>query len=92
MRLEIPGLRDIAVQRYCDWQQSQVHSENLQVEFMKACNAILDDGLDLEQVHEDQDSEFLVKKGVKRGIARRFVRDIEVWAKRQKCNDDESME
>jgi len=36
--------------------------------------------LDLEQIHEDQDPELLIKKGVKRGIARRFVSDIEGWA------------
>ena len=29
---------------------------------------------------EDQDADFFIQSGVKRGVARRFVRDIEVWA------------
>lgn len=80
--LDIPGLRDMAVRRYSDWQCSQVGDESLKSECQKACNLTLDDGLDLEQVYEDQDAQFCVDKGVKRGIARRFVRDIEVWATR----------
>ncbi|KAH8655699.1 hypothetical protein BX600DRAFT_470165, partial [Xylariales sp. PMI_506] len=39
--------------------------------------------LDLEQVYDDQDEEFYIKKNVKRGVVRRFVRDIPLWV--QKC-------
>jgi hypothetical protein len=56
----IPGLRDNAVEEYNDWQQSKIHDEGLKVEFEKARDAILMEGLDLEQVHEDQDLDFLV--------------------------------
>ena len=52
-RLDIPGPRDIAVRDYSHWQQSKVDDEMLKVEFQKACDATLADGLDLEQVHED---------------------------------------
>ena len=79
--LDIQGLRDIAVKRYSDWQCSQVGDEGLKTEYQKACDLTLDDGLDLEQVYKDQDAQFYVDKGVKRGIARRFVRDIETWAR-----------
>ncbi|KAJ5475378.1 hypothetical protein N7539_008444 [Penicillium diatomitis] len=75
--LEIPGLRDLAVAEYSDWQQSQVDDEKLKAEFRKARDATLEDGLDFMQVHEDQDPEFFIKNGVKRGIARRFIGDIE---------------
>lgn len=51
------------------------------MEYKKACDLTLADGLDLELVFEDQDAESYVEKGVKRGVARRFVRDIETWAK-----------
>lgn len=78
--LDIPGPRDIAVAAYSDWQQSQVVDQMLQLEYQKACDATLRDGLDLEQVYEDQDADFFIKSGVKRGVARRFVRDIGVWA------------
>ena len=78
--LDILGLWDMAVRRYSDWQCSKVGDESLKLEYQKACDLTLGDGLDLEQVYEDQDAQFFVDKGVKRGIARRFVRDIEVWA------------
>jgi hypothetical protein len=76
------------VKEYSDWQQSKVHDEILKDEFRKARDTVLANGLDLEQVHGDQDPEFLVQKGVKRGIARRFVGDIEDWVKRYKCTCD----
>ncbi|TVY71304.1 hypothetical protein LSUE1_G004473 [Lachnellula suecica] len=83
-RLDIPGPRDVAVRDYSHWHQSKVNDEILKVEFQKACDVTLADGLDLEQVHDDQDPDFFIDKGVKRGIARRFVNDIEPWVKRYK--------
>ncbi|GKT52041.1 LOW QUALITY PROTEIN: uncharacterized protein ColSpa_12222 [Colletotrichum spaethianum] len=65
--LEIAGPRDVAVRTYCEWQCSQVESEALKLEFWKAYNAALDHGLDLEQVHEDQQPDFFIEQGVKRG-------------------------
>jgi hypothetical protein len=44
--------------------------------------------LDLEQVYEDQDPSFFVQSGVKRGVARRFVSDIDAWAKRYKLTHE----
>jgi hypothetical protein len=70
------------VRLYCEWQQSNVADERLKTEFRKACDVSLADGLDLEQVYEDQDPEFFIQSGVKRGVARRFVSDIAGWAKR----------
>jgi hypothetical protein len=87
-RLDIPGPRDAAVMAYSEWQQSNVVDEALKEEFRKACNATLEDGLDLEQVYEDQDPAFFVRSGVKRGIARRFVSDIDGWSKRYKLSYD----
>jgi hypothetical protein len=78
--LDIPGPRDIAVAAYGDWQQSKVVDQTLQLEYQKARDVTLQDGLDLEQVFEDQDADFFIQSGVKRGVARRFVRDIEAWA------------
>jgi hypothetical protein len=87
--LDIPGPRDIAVAAYSDWQQSKVVDQMLQLEYQKACDATLRDGLDLEQVFEDQDADFFIQSGVKRGVARRFVRDIEVWAELYKVEHTE---
>ncbi|KAG4427671.1 hypothetical protein IFR05_016848 [Cadophora sp. M221] len=88
-RPDIPGLRDVVVKNYSYWQQSNVDDEALKVEFQKACDMTLADGLDLEQIHEDQDPDYFIKNGIKRGIARRFVGDIEQWAKRHKRGETE---
>jgi hypothetical protein len=40
----------------------------------------LDNGLDIEQVYKDQDLKFFIEKGMKIGIARRFVEDIGKWS------------
>ncbi|KAJ4330650.1 hypothetical protein N0V95_010019 [Ascochyta clinopodiicola] len=86
--LEIPGPRDAAVIAYSEWQQSNVVDEALKDEFRKACVATLEDGLDLEQVYEDQDPSFFIQRDVKRGVARRFVSDIDRWAKRCRLSCD----
>lgn len=78
--LDIPGPRDLAVTAYSEWQQSNVVNEAQKIEYQKACDAALLEMLDLEQVYEDQDPEFFVRSGVKRGVARRFVSDIPKWA------------
>jgi hypothetical protein len=87
-RLDIPGPRDAAVIAYSEWQQSNVVNDALKEEFQKACDATLEDGLDLEQIYEDQDPGFFVQSGIKRGVARRFVSDIDGWAKRYKLSYD----
>jgi hypothetical protein len=83
--LVVPGLRDIAVKEYSNWQQSKVGDYILKAEFQKACDVALADGLDLEQIYKDQDPSFFIDKGVKIGVARRFVSDIEYWVKQHKC-------
>jgi hypothetical protein len=86
--LEIPGPRDVAVTMYGEWQQSNVVGEKLKSEFRKVCDVALEEGLDLEQIYEDQDPGFFIQSGVKRGIARRFVSDIEGWVKQYKLSVD----
>ncbi|PGH30702.1 hypothetical protein GX50_06515 [[Emmonsia] crescens] len=85
-RLNITGLRDANVQAYCDWQQSQVGNASWKDEFQKACEVALDDGLDLDQIDELGDPEYFKNRGVKWGIARRFVGDIRYWADNHNCN------
>lgn len=51
------------------------------MEYLKACGITLAEGQDLELVYEDQNADLYISKGVKSGVARRFVRDIETWAK-----------
>jgi len=81
--LHIPGPRDTAVKKYTQWQQAQVEDEELRMEFQKACDVALKEGLDLEQIHKDKE----LLGGIKRGIARRFLCDIETWASLYKSDN-----
>jgi hypothetical protein len=38
--------------------------------------------MDLELIHQDPSPDFLIKRGIKRGIAQRIVGDIDYWAKK----------
>lgn len=60
------------MEEYTEWRLSQV----------------LADGLDLQQIYENQDVSFFVDKGVKRGVARRFVRDVEYWVKEHRSTEN----
>ncbi|KXG45122.1 uncharacterized protein PGRI_095990 [Penicillium griseofulvum] len=82
--LDIPGPRDLAVDEYGEWQMSKVDNEVLKHAFREVCDVMLENGLDLEQVYKDQDPKFFIEKGVKIGIARRFVEDIGKWVKNVK--------
>jgi hypothetical protein len=80
-RLNIPGFRDDAVKEYCAWQQSQVKEPALKAEYQTACGVILEEDMNLELIREVPDPDFLVERGIKRGIARQVVRDIDHWAR-----------
>ncbi|KAJ5092277.1 hypothetical protein NUU61_007147 [Penicillium alfredii] len=82
--LEIPGPRDEAVKEYSEWQVSNVTDDTLKAAFRQVCDVMLENGLDLEQVYKDQDPEFFIGKGIKMGIARRFVEDIRRWVENVK--------
>ncbi|KAH7459908.1 hypothetical protein FOMA001_g19880 [Fusarium oxysporum f. sp. matthiolae] len=77
--LGIPGMRDVNVNKYCIWHCSKNANTVWKMEYKKACNLTLDEGLDLEQIRLDQDAQFFIDKGVKIGIAKRWVSDVEVW-------------
>jgi hypothetical protein len=79
--ISIPGRLDVAVEEYSDWHQSRVSSKILKDHIKKARDVALANGLDLNQIHEDQDPGFFIKNGVKVGVARRFVSDIGEWVK-----------
>lgn len=77
--LHISGLLDVAVREYSTWQQSRLSEEALKSEVKKACEVALEDGLDLVQIDDDKNPDYFTKRGVKWGIARRFVKDIRFW-------------
>lgn len=82
--LEIASPRDVAVKEYGEWQMSNVENDTLKSAFRQVYDVMLDNGLDLKQVYKDQDPKFFIKKGIKIGIARRFVEDIGKWAEQVK--------
>lgn len=75
----IPGPRDEAIKRYCQWHCKQVNNTAWKSAFSKAATITLEQGLDLKHVYADQDVDFYVKEGVLRGIARSFVEDVKKW-------------
>ncbi|KAJ5993438.1 hypothetical protein N7451_009162 [Penicillium sp. IBT 35674x] len=82
--LDIPGLIDVAVKEYGEWQVSNVGDDTLRTAFRHVCDVMLEYGLDLEQVYQDQDPNFFIEKGINLGVARRFVEDIGKWARKAK--------
>jgi hypothetical protein len=79
----VHGLLDVAVEEYTEWQQARVSNESFKDNINKARDVTLEHCLDLMQIYEDQDPDFFVKRGVKLGAARRFVRDIGHWVNRR---------
>lgn len=75
----IPGLRDNAVDAYCEWHCSKVRGTEQKRHYELARDLTLERGLDLELVHEDNNAQFFIERGVLEGVARRFVRDIEAF-------------
>jgi hypothetical protein len=84
---ELPGFRDVALNEYSEWHQSRVFDTSLKADFQKARDVALENALDLDLIHEENDPNFFEKQGVKRGTAKRFVRDIPRWAKMYKADD-----
>ena len=81
--LDIDGHLDVGLKDYSKWQESRFENPSLQAEVRKANDALLAEGIDLQQVGQEYD--FLVKeKHVKRGIARCYVDDVPIWLKRLK--------
>jgi hypothetical protein len=68
--LNVSGYLDTAVRRYTEWQQSRFESGRWKDGMAKGCDEVLEQGLSLDQVYDDQDFQFLVEKGIMRGIAR----------------------
>jgi hypothetical protein len=89
--LATPGPWDLAVKEYTEWQRSNVVDEKLKAEFSRACEVVLEDGMGLEQVYEDQNPGFFIQNGIKSGIARRFISGIKAWADQYKSACDSSI-
>lgn len=75
-RLDIPGFLDEQVEDYCTQQQSRVKKLSLKVEYQKACDKIIDIGVHLGLIRQDPNPDFLIKKGIKREVAKHIVSDI----------------
>ncbi len=80
-RFDIPGYLDEQVEEYCTWQQSRVKKPSLKVEYQKACDLMIGEGMTLGLISRDRDPKFLTDNGVKRGPAEHVVGDIDYWFK-----------
>ncbi|KAL0929467.1 uncharacterized protein CTRU02_215633 [Colletotrichum truncatum] len=81
--LEISGLQDVAIEKYCDWLCSRVQRQNFKNQYRKAAELALDHCLDLEGLHDKQDVEFFTSNGIQLGAARCFITSIRKWAELQ---------
>jgi hypothetical protein len=83
--LEIPGLIEETVEEYTNWHLEKVSTENFKENIRRARDIVLENCLDLGQLHNPNiGAEFLVKEGVKIGVAYRFVSDTTKWLKQRK--------
>lgn len=82
-RLEVPGFLDAAVEDYSDWQKSRVRGYDQKDDIQNMCDVALEHGLDLQQLYDDHDPDFFISRGIKIGVARRFIRDISYWVQQQ---------
>jgi hypothetical protein len=72
------------VEEYTAWQLSQVSTDAFRENIRKARDVTLENCLDLKQIYYDQNPDFFVQVGVKIGVARRFVSEIDEWVKEHK--------
>jgi hypothetical protein len=68
-----------------------VFDTSLKADFRKAQDVALENALDLDLIHEENDPNFFEKQGVKRGTVKRCVRDIQRWAKRYKADGSDTI-
>jgi hypothetical protein len=62
-RVNIPGFRDKALEKYCAWQQSKVTKPAQKQEFQKACDILTDDCMTLQLICQNPDPKYLIDKG-----------------------------
>ena len=84
--LGIPGPIDAAVKDYSEWLKLFVQDASFYDQVDKARDVVLTNGLDLDQLHSDQEYKFLIDWGVNQGTARRFIGNIATWAARFCCD------
>lgn len=81
------------MEEYTHWHLEQVNTENFKESIRRARDIVLENCLDLGQLHNPKiGADFLVKKGVKIGVAFRFVSDTNKWLnqrKRKRAMDDD---
>jgi hypothetical protein len=88
-RLVIPGFCDTLEEEYSEWQMSRVKRDDLREGVQRIRDIALKEGLDLVQIHQDQDPDYFIKieNTVQAGVAKRFVREIPDWVEQYKGND-----
>jgi hypothetical protein len=64
------------LENYSDWQRSRVRGRDQKDDVQNMCHIALEHGLDLQQLYDNQDPDVFISRGIKLGVARRFVRDI----------------
>jgi hypothetical protein len=66
---------------------TRVKRDDLREGVRRIRDIALKEGLDLVQIHQDQDPDYFIKDGVQASVAKRFVREIPDWVEQYKSND-----
>jgi hypothetical protein len=83
--LDTFGPIEVTVEEYTNWHLAKVSTENFKENIRRARDVVLENCLDLAQLHNPRfGPEFFGKKGVKIGVADRFVNDTKKWLKQRK--------
>ncbi|KAK4242964.1 hypothetical protein C7999DRAFT_18600 [Corynascus novoguineensis] len=61
------------------WHCSKIRRQDLKQQYKLARDLTLERGFGLELIHEDNDAQFYIERGVLEGVARRFVRDVKIF-------------
>jgi len=94
---DIPWPIEVVMEEYTNWHLAKVSTNNFKDNIQKARDIVLDNCLDLGQLHNPRiGPDFFVKEGVKIGVAYRFVGDTKKWLKQCKrkryTEDDRNFE
>jgi hypothetical protein len=68
-RLNIPGQLEEHVEEYAAWHESRVKTPRWKADCKKACDVMINHGVDLNQIRCDRDPQFLIDEGVLKGTA-----------------------
>lgn len=79
--LRLPLAKDEALRRYIDWQKARVSSEGWRRRYEEAFNELDKECISLTQLRKHENMQWLMDRGVAKGIAENLVKEVILWKK-----------